>query len=185
MPPRHWKSSCVFSVSCVIQLPRSNWPALIPGWFRAAMFEARDTRLVLIAHSHGRLSVAVSWWFAFFRFLFNTFHFHHPLNFNLSFLGSCPVLLFFVLSFVAFPSAVNYDLGTPASFKQAISEEGDKKLRWFAPPPPPSPSPLPLPLPGPLLRVCFSQHRSLDCGKASSATQLSSEKSWEWPKFVQ
>ncbi|XP_045663844.1 zinc finger protein DPF3 isoform X2 [Ursus americanus] len=77
-----------------------------------------------------------------------------------------------------------YDLGTPASSKQAISEEGDKKPRRFAPPPSPPP-PLPLPLPGPLLRVCFSQHRSLDCGKASSMTQLSSDKSREWPKFVQ
>lgn len=68
----------------------------------------------------------------FLSFVFFLIHFIStppPLNFNLSFLGSCPVLLFFVLSFVAFPSAVNYDLGTPASFKQAISEEGDKKRR--------------------------------------------------------
>lgn len=43
----------------------------------------------------------------FFFFFFNSFHFHHFLNLNLSFLGSCPVLLFFVLSFIAFPSAVH------------------------------------------------------------------------------
>lgn len=52
---------------------------------------------------------------------------------------------------------------------------------WFAPPPPPSPS-LPLPLPGPLLRVCFSQHRSRILWKS---LQLSSEKSQEWPPFLQ
>lgn len=78
-----------------------------------------------------------------------------------------------------------YDPGTPASFKQAISEEGEKKQWWLAPPLPSSPPSLPLPLPGPFLRVCFSQHRSLDCGKTSSATHLSPEKPREWFKFVQ
>ena len=68
--------------------------------------KARETTsLVLVVHSCALIHVANCQLFPFF--FFPQFISTTSLNCNLSFLGNCPVLLFFVLSFIAFPSAVN------------------------------------------------------------------------------
>lgn len=179
MPPRIENPAvCCFFV---IQLPRSNRPALFLADFMLLMLKAQAT---LVAHSHRLISMAISSLFSFFCFIFNSFHFHHPLNLNLFFLGSCPVLLFFVLSFVAFPSAVNSmtrGLQRPSSkpFPKKVERSNDALhlllllhfLLFLFPCLAPS-------------CACVSVNTGAwIVGKPPA--QLSSEKSREWFKFVQ
>lgn len=158
----------------------------IPGWFWAPGVEWRHERQLAWCS----LCIAVpsfTWQIvSCFHFFFPPIHFHHFLKLQSFFFRqlSCAFVFCFIFHCLSLCSQRS-DLETPASFKQAVSEEGGEKPWESAPPLPLPPPPSPLPLPGPLLRMCFRQHRSLDCGQASSATQLGSAKSWEWPHFVQ
>lgn len=104
----------------------------------------------------------------------NSFHFHHFLKLKSFFFRRLPCAVVFILSFHCLSlCSQRSDLETPASFKQAISEEGGEKPRESAPPlplPPPPSSSLAWPPP-----VMFRQHRSLDHGQAAVQLQLGSE----------
>lgn len=125
---------------------------------------------------------SVSCFLFVFCFVLNSFHSHHPLNFILSFLGSCPVLLFFVLSFVAFPSAVNSmtcGLRHPSSkpFPKKVKRRHDDLhllllllLLFLFPCPAPS---------------CACVSANTGAWILWKSLQLSSEKSLEWSPFLQ